>query len=255
MALWHSDYPYTEFSSVDELCRLIDHATEGWDTRWYRGVKSPTYRLLPKLFRTEGLTKREGYISVEFRRRARSQLANINTQFEWLCAMQHFGIPTRLLDWSESLSVALFFTIRPIGLDLIAPTIWVLDPFGYQAAIDPQVTDVRIPIADEVHVIANSDIAFDELSSEKQKWRTNHPIPVVPDFVFQRLALQNGAFTIHGNTNGALESFVPEKNRSSLLKFVARDDKLDLILPTLDRIIPSSDAIFPDIEGLKDYIV
>jgi hypothetical protein len=102
-------YPFQEFGSIDELCSLIAKATKGWDTRWYRGAKNPSYNLLPKLFRDPEIQKREGYISVEFRRRARPHLEGIQSPFEWLCAMQHYGFPTRLLDWSESLPMALYF--------------------------------------------------------------------------------------------------------------------------------------------------
>ena len=99
-----------EYKSIDDLCRLIREKTDGWDTRWYRGSKNQKYGLLPKLFRDKKQAEREGYLAVEFRRRAATKLKGISSPFDWLCAMQHFGVPTRLLDWSESLSVALFIS-------------------------------------------------------------------------------------------------------------------------------------------------
>ena len=155
------DYPTIEFNSIDELCKLINEKTAHWDTRWYRGLKSPKHSLIPKLFRDPSVARREGYLAVEFRRRARPHLSGVTSSFDWLCAMQHYAIPTRLLDWSESLSVALYFTVRPIGLDLIAPTIWVLDPFRLHALSNPGSEIIPISIDDEV--IANADIAFRDL--------------------------------------------------------------------------------------------
>lgn len=35
----------------------------------------------------------------------------LNTDWEYLFFMQHFGVPTRLLDWSENSHVALYFAI------------------------------------------------------------------------------------------------------------------------------------------------
>jgi hypothetical protein len=208
---------------------------------------------LPKLLRDADLAKREGYITVEFRRRGKAQLTGINSPFEWLCAMQHFGLPTRLLDWSESLSVALYCTARPIGVDLIAPTIWVLNPFELIKFVDRAYG--VIPIASDEHVTANADIAFDDLNGAMDKMRTEYPVPVAPDFIFPRLAAQNGAFTIHGKDSRPLETIIPPEKRNMLRKFVARADAVGNIYDCLDLIMPSSDAMFPDIEGISDYIV
>lgn len=249
-----TDYPHFEFGSVDELCQLIWEKTKGWDTRWYRGLKAPSHTLLPKLFRSPALEKREGYIAVEFRRRARSHLPSIRTAFEWLCAMQHFGFPTRLLDWTEGLPVALYFTVRPIGLDALAPTIWVLDPFVFYATVRKAEPSV-IPIGTDPAIIANADIAFGDNSTNTDAQTTTYPMPVVPDFLFNRLAVQNGAFTIHGTSIVPLESFIPIEKRHCLLKFVAARDRFSKVTSSIDLLIPSSDSVFPDLEGLKDYIV
>ena len=63
-----------EYELIDDLCRLIREKTDGWDTRWYRGSKNQKYGLLPKLFRDKKQAEREGYLAVEFRRRAGDQI-------------------------------------------------------------------------------------------------------------------------------------------------------------------------------------
>jgi FRG domain len=246
-------YPVEEFGSIDELCSLISLRTTGWDTRWFRGLKSPAYELLPKLFRDPAIAKREGYIAVEFRRRAHSRLKGLSSRFDWLCAMQHYGVPTRLLDWTESLPVALFFSVTPLDIGFVAPVIWVLDPFKLHGLTDAK--NEVIPIAADERVLANSDIAFGDDLDNSSKQVTKYPLPVAPNFLFDRLATQNGTFTIHGRDPRPIEQVIPVAQRSMLLKFVAKPSAILAICDCIDMIKPSSDAIFPDIEGLKDYIV
>ena len=57
---------------IDEPCSLISSSTKGWDTKWFRGSKSPSQGLLPKLLRAPALAEREGYMAIESRRRPHS---------------------------------------------------------------------------------------------------------------------------------------------------------------------------------------
>lgn len=248
----HGEYPFESFRSVDDLAQKIDEATQGWDTKWYRGLKSPTHSLLPTIFREPNLKAREGYISVEFRRRAKPNLPGLTSQFDWLCALQHYGLPTRLLDWTESLPVALYFTVRPLPLTLPVPTVWVLNPFELYELTEKEAG--IIPIANDRHANANADLAFGDNENDP-KLVTTLPIPVLPDFLFRRLAAQNGCFTIHGSASQPLDALIPEDARSLLKKFVADGTYIGNIYTCLDLLIPSSDSIFPDIDGVKEYIV
>jgi hypothetical protein len=64
-----------------------------------------------------------------------------------------------------------------------------------------------IPISTDDEVIANADIAFGDLPDKiGLSKRTILPLPVAPDFIFNRLlAIQNGTFTIHGEDTLPLE--------------------------------------------------
>jgi hypothetical protein len=112
-----------------------------------------------------------------------------------------------------------------------------------------------IPIANDEGVVANSDIAFGDDWGKTRKQVTEYPLPVAPNFLFDRLAAQNGAFTIHGRDLRPIEQVIPADQRSMLLKFVAKPSRIAAICDCIDMVKPSSDAIFPDVEGLKDYIV
>lgn len=46
----------------------------------------------------------------------------------WLFLMQHYGLPTRLLDWSESLLTASFFAVFNHREHEHSGCVWVLNP-------------------------------------------------------------------------------------------------------------------------------
>lgn len=75
---------------------------------WFRGQCGHEH-LTPSVFR-------EPYdelgLFTQFKDRAAAQDPRCRNSFEWLCLMRHFHLPARLLDWSESLLVALFFAVE-----------------------------------------------------------------------------------------------------------------------------------------------
>ncbi|MBL0341255.1 MAG: FRG domain-containing protein [Bacteroidetes bacterium] len=98
------------------------------------GCSKSMYELIPSLFRNGDRLK--NHVEVEY-------LENnlyydfcaygdgiIQNKGEWdvLFNMQHHGIPTRLLDWSQSFGVALYFSIA-CSKDIQDPCIWILDPY------------------------------------------------------------------------------------------------------------------------------
>ncbi|MDO8266027.1 MAG: FRG domain-containing protein, partial [Candidatus Saccharibacteria bacterium] len=89
------------------------------DETCFRGVPDSSYELIPSLGRIPQLiddeimlTSYELRIIDEFKRRV-SPLLNYSpkSEWEWLFISQHYGMPTRLLDWTSNPLVALYFAV------------------------------------------------------------------------------------------------------------------------------------------------
>jgi hypothetical protein len=76
----------------------------------FRGVSDASYPLTTSLMRLGGAYRKvEVPLLRQFRKYAHEHKPAENTEWYWLSVAQHYGLPTRLLDWSYSPQVALHF--------------------------------------------------------------------------------------------------------------------------------------------------
>lgn len=77
----------------------------------YRGQSSSEFSLQPSVFRNN-LIKYEKALIDELVRKAPLEFSGLNSHLETLIKMQHYGLPTRLLDFSFNPLVALYFACK-----------------------------------------------------------------------------------------------------------------------------------------------
>ena len=91
----------------------------GGPEKIFRGVTDKGHELVASIGRstdagTHGeISTLERNLMEEFKRLSVPELTSLPTsEFEWLFLAQHYGLPTRLLDWSSNPLVALFFAVE-----------------------------------------------------------------------------------------------------------------------------------------------
>jgi hypothetical protein len=103
----------TCIGGLDEYLTLV---SEVGHNAVYRGHSSSAYKLLPTLGRLEcphsDLVEVEQRLTHEFKRRSHYlQKALPRSEWEWAVMGRHYGLHTRLTDWTTSPYVALYFAL------------------------------------------------------------------------------------------------------------------------------------------------
>lgn len=253
----------TTITNIAECVALATQLKRDWFPHeptwgpWFRGHSDVEWKLTPKLYRVKppkrGRRVIEDEIRQEFIMRGPG-LADTGplTSWEWYFMMQHFGAPTRLLDWTEGALIALYFAVRDNKSDRDA-AIWILDPWWLnkrgvkEREVIPPGAEIGISLAD-------SDRYKSRLPARYSTDELPGPcVAVYPTHSARRISTQRSCFTIHGSDEGALEALASESDAHIVRVTIPRSEVLSikeqLVVAGVDEI-----TIFPDLDGLGRYL-
>jgi hypothetical protein len=210
---------------------------------WFRGQTDARYALYPGLHRDpKGLVK-EQFLFRKFSQLCMKAFPRRRTDWETLFDMQHYGVKTRLLDWSETLGVATYFAafynsrFAP-GADA---SLFILDPLRLNeySGLD------RVPFLPD-----DPDFDYKSIYWEKRPFAPRFPIAVQPTFLNDRIFAQRGAFTIHGDARDPIEDLCPDAVKRIILKPHAIKGALEFLeIANINEL-----TVFPDVAGIADYV-
>ena len=251
----------------------------------YRGICNDRYekKLLPSIFRKHKHLDHNGddEISIEnYIYQAWANEINVLKAFilesiayidippsdlvRWAEYAQHFGVPTRLLDWTTSPLSALYFSCRNDSTN--NGEVWLLHSANYErffaSMFSDSVKKEYLTRQDSVArlLIGKSDIEF--------------PIIYTPYYVDSRMSAQGSVFMAWGTREEPLEMMLndarhymkaPDVDRNEwtyelqhsealLFRFHIFADRKQPLLRELDAMGINEKTLFPGLDGVGRYI-
>ena len=195
----------------------------------------------------------------KFIARARLRYVNCpardNDSFAWLSLARHHGLPTRLLDWTESIVVAAYFALVGKPKDH-PPAVWALDPCKLNAyALNKSTVWHRAgmggPLAPghkDVKILAEDALSaqVDTTAEHRQM-----ALAVIAPETDLRMLVQHAAFTIHGKYDPLQTGRVAAE---CLMKFEIDGGCREQLHNRLISVHVREDALFPDLDRLAQGI-
>ncbi len=190
-----------------------------WDshTMLFRGVAKASYELEPSIARVPAVSNNsrlefESEVFREFKIRAHPYIKREPANdMEWLFLAQHYGIPTRLLDWTSNPLVALYFAVEKH--------------------------------TDEDFAVYKT-IQTSWLSGEENPFDLDKEFGIKPKQTDVRYINQAGVFTIHPNHNVEIKP-------DSLAKYVFKANIKEDIKWQLGKYGIKTSFIYPNLDGIS----
>lgn len=157
--------------------------------------------------------------------------------FYWWSVMQHYGAPTRLLDWSASIYVAAYFAV--VDYDHDDGAIWVIRP----------------GILESRENSFNSDAAKFEQFAMDPSPSSVGLLARWPSVSSDRMVAQQGHFTFSRHVLGNQETLLTEAAKKigaehGFRKYVVRRESKWKFMQQLRSMNVSAASLFPGIDGL-----
>ncbi len=250
-------------SQVADLLQMLPKHTKHWGfaTRagrpWFRGQRNKKHAPMPSIFRhsydEHGLTNM-------FRNRAPSFEPvpdRSGHTDEWLFLMQHYGVPTRLLDWTESALAGLFFAVFQRDYEVATePTdaaLWLLHPLELNA-LEGSIEKHEFP-----NTWANFEGNLVRHNIDRAFWTagsaaTKLPIAIQTTYSKPLMGSQKSCFTIHGMLEQDFESLFAGttlEREGYFIKYEIPAKEIPRIANELDTLGITFSVLFPGLAGLS----
>jgi hypothetical protein len=235
--------PPKSLSSISDLLQLLSADVPAVTKHlWFRGHADERWILVPSLGRKAGHVKAEAYLIKKFRQNATLLMSHVpSSDWDWLFTMQHHGVPTRLLDWTESPLVALYFVVSEKPKQNGA--LWCLLPtaLNSHSKIKPEYSSDIPSVDDPVITNYSPKTLIGEASSRLD------PIAILAPRNTPRIQSQLGVFTIMHRDSTAVDSVGDKKHAWRYT--IPKQDK-PRIMRELSLLGITQFALFPELASI-----
>jgi hypothetical protein len=236
-------------NSLSDILKYLKRDTKDYKGHiWFRGQNDVAWKLQPSFLRGKKDIS-EFTLITRFKQNA-SLLINRtpSTYFDWLFQMQHHGVPTRLLDWTESALTALYFAVDNDKFKNKDGALWILLPteLNKYSKIDNSDENNFIPSFD-MDILKNHDpVTFNQDRVSKLL-----PLAAIATRNNARMQAQLGVFTISHRDITPIEDI---ESKQHVWKYVIPKAKKKNIKRELELLGITKFQLFPELSSIGEII-
>lgn len=268
-------------ASIENFCTYIKEISSLGRTIFYRGHEEANYILIPSLMRKQSWLVNERKMYNELIINCPKNFENMKSHLEYIVEMQHYGLPTRLLDITANPLVALYFACKNNP-----------EAYGEIVVFSIEDSDIKYSQSDTVSILASLPLFEYEKQQEIYKDATNpkltqeqfnkkierllhevktekpafkdqvikedllHSLVVLPLKNNKRILKQDGAFILCGLSKDYRNLDIndlryKDQNGKRQLFIIENKNKF---LESLNAFSINQATLFPEIDDVADYI-
>jgi hypothetical protein len=232
--------------NLADYLSVISSLITGTDQFWFRGHEDAGWELTPTALRYKRQNDRTRALGLVagFKRVAEIKLTRpplANEELKWVQLARHYGLPTRLLDWTESATIALYFAPLNSSVDGM---VFILNPVDLNRMSYPKNPRIFSAQSDEKIIATYLKLGARESA------RGPGTIAINPVWNSERLMLQKGVFTLHGSRFQLDGRQAPSLVGLPILK----ECKVRMLFE-LGRVGVDEMSIFPELEHSCNFLI
>lgn len=247
-----------EINSTDQLIRSINELPNNFlyrgqaNSEW--GLQSSLERILSRQWTSEAVQKFEEFSLSQFKSKFHlydKENLQPDSKLAWLSLMQHYGVPTRLLDFTESPYVALYFALESYNPQQKIPlALYALD---YAAILEKSIEYIKSKDNEFKENTKTIHEKQDEVfSSVVDRFRYDIAWVTEPKILNVRIDRQVGSFLLSGNSDLRIEETLNLKlySGAALNKYIIHPDLYIGVFSLLRKMNITSKNLYGDLDGV-----
>lgn len=255
------DIEYT-IKDLPEYLNITEKFSKTNGASWFRGIGDAGFELVPGIVWQEIPHPIESNITNAFLVSYKSygDYSHFNP-WEVYALMQHHGLPTRLLDWSRSPLVALYFALTKYKEGKGDCAVWCIDPYdlnnkslGKREIYNPSSLQNR-EICEQTGL--NLDSYLPGVLECIHRSLPEMPAAIEATHAFSRSSSQKSCFTVHGSDTTSIdEIYINEYQPQSILKIIIEPSEgIENLNSSLFRLGIDEEFIGQDLDSLCKKIL